>query len=74
MEGWGRPGESLAEAAATGGEEGRGGRASACTALWVTLPLRCHACTCSPPNAVIDRGIALHKMIRLITMTLGGEQ
>lgn len=26
-----------------------------------------------PPNAVIDRGIALHKMIRLITMTLGGE-
>jgi 1,4-alpha-glucan branching enzyme len=25
------------------------------------------------PNLVIDRGIALHKMIRLITMSLGGE-
>lgn len=25
------------------------------------------------PSAVIDRGIALHKMIRLITMSLGGE-
>ena len=25
------------------------------------------------PNLVIDRGIALHKMIRLITITLGGE-
>ena len=24
-------------------------------------------------NAVIDRGIALHKMIRLITLSLGGE-
>lgn len=27
----------------------------------------------SPPNLVIDRGLALHKMIRLITMGLGGE-
>ncbi|KAI9090663.1 hypothetical protein K1719_028516 [Acacia pycnantha] len=26
-----------------------------------------------PSNLVIDRGIALHKMIRLITMGLGGE-
>ena len=25
------------------------------------------------PNMVIDRGMALHKMLRLITMTLGGE-
>jgi len=25
------------------------------------------------PNMIIDRGIALHKMIRLITMSLGGE-
>jgi 1,4-alpha-glucan branching enzyme len=25
------------------------------------------------PNLVIDRGIALHKLIRLITLTLGGE-
>lgn len=24
------------------------------------------------PSAVVDRGIALHKMIRLITLTLGG--
>lgn len=27
----------------------------------------------SPPSLIIDRGIALHKMIRLITHTLGGE-
>jgi len=27
----------------------------------------------SPPSIVIDRGIALHKMIRFITHTLGGE-
>lgn len=27
----------------------------------------------SPPSAIIDRGIALHKMIRLISHTLGGE-
>ena len=25
------------------------------------------------PSAVVDRGIALHKMIRLITMALGGN-
>lgn len=29
--------------------------------------------TMSPPSIVIDRGIALHKMIRFITHTLGGE-
>ena len=27
----------------------------------------------SPPNLIIDRGIALHKIIRLLTHTLGGE-
>jgi 1,4-alpha-glucan branching enzyme len=27
----------------------------------------------SPPSPAIDRGIALHKMIRLITMALGGD-
>ncbi|GIL59739.1 hypothetical protein Vafri_14468 [Volvox africanus] len=26
-----------------------------------------------PASAIIDRGIALHKMIRLVTLTLGGE-
>lgn len=29
--------------------------------------------TISPPSLVIDRGIALHKMIRLVTHALGGE-
>ena len=28
---------------------------------------------CGRENMVIDRGMALHKMIRLVTMTLGGE-
>ena len=32
-----------------------------------------HMSTMSPPNLIIDRGMALHKMIRLITMGLGGE-
>lgn len=27
----------------------------------------------SPPSVVVDRGMALHKMIRLITHVLGGE-
>ena len=31
------------------------------------------AMACEQENLVIDRGIALHKMIRLLTMTLGGE-
>ena len=26
-----------------------------------------------PGSPVVDRGIALHKMVRLLTMTLGGE-
>jgi len=32
-----------------------------------------HMSVLSEPNAIIDRGIALHKMIRLITCALGGE-
>lgn len=32
-----------------------------------------HMSCVSPPNPVIDRGMALHKMIRLITCGLGGE-
>lgn len=32
-----------------------------------------HMSTMSENNSVIDRGIALHKMIRLITCGLGGE-
>ncbi|XP_064600419.1 LOW QUALITY PROTEIN: 1,4-alpha-glucan-branching enzyme-like [Liolophura sinensis] len=32
-----------------------------------------HMSTLSEPNLVIDRGIALHKMIRLLTIGLGGE-
>lgn len=32
-----------------------------------------HMSVLSEPNAIIDRGLALHKMIRLITHALGGE-
>lgn len=32
-----------------------------------------HMSCASEPNLIIDRGLALHKMIRLITHTLGGE-
>ena len=32
-----------------------------------------HMSTMSPPSLVIDRGIQLHKMIRLLTHSLGGE-
>ncbi|XP_066995367.2 1,4-alpha-glucan-branching enzyme [Anabrus simplex] len=32
-----------------------------------------HMSTLSEPSSIIDRGIALHKMIRLITHALGGE-
>ncbi|XP_052800147.1 1,4-alpha-glucan-branching enzyme-like isoform X2 [Mya arenaria] len=32
-----------------------------------------HMSELSPPSIVVDRGMALHKMIRLITMGLGGE-
>lgn len=32
-----------------------------------------HMAVSSDPSLIIDRGIALHKMIRLITSSLGGE-
>ncbi|CAK0886207.1 unnamed protein product [Prorocentrum cordatum] len=32
-----------------------------------------HMSTMSPPSMVVDRGLALHKMMRLVTMGLGGE-
>lgn len=32
-----------------------------------------HMSVTSDPSLIIDRGIALHKMIRLITHSLGGE-
>jgi len=32
-----------------------------------------HMAVSSEPSLIIDRGIALHKMIRLITNSLGGE-
>eukprot|EP00928_Gymnodinium_smaydae_P011094 TRINITY_DN1413_c0_g1_i9.p1 TRINITY_DN1413_c0_g1~~TRINITY_DN1413_c0_g1_i9.p1 ORF type:complete len:834 (+),score=183.51 TRINITY_DN1413_c0_g1_i9:63-2504(+) len=32
-----------------------------------------HMSTLSPESGVIDRGLALHKMIRLVTLGLGGE-
>ena len=32
-----------------------------------------HMSTLSEPSPIVDRGIALHKMIRLITIGLGGE-
>jgi 1,4-alpha-glucan branching enzyme len=32
-----------------------------------------HMSTVSEPSGIIDRGLALHKMIRLITHGLGGE-
>ncbi|BHF72321.1 1,4-alpha-glucan branching enzyme [Sparganum proliferum] len=32
-----------------------------------------HMSNCSSPSLIIDRGLALHKMIRLITFSLGGE-
>lgn len=32
-----------------------------------------HMSVTSPPSGVVDRGIALHKMIRLLTNVLGGE-
>lgn len=32
-----------------------------------------HMSNLSDPSLIIDRGIALHKMIRLITIGLGGE-
>jgi len=32
-----------------------------------------HMSTLSPPSAIVDRGLALHKMIRMVTLGLGGE-
>lgn len=32
-----------------------------------------HMAVNSDPSLIIDRGIALHKMIRLLTNSLGGE-
>lgn len=32
-----------------------------------------HNMGCDKENLIIDRGVALHKMIRLVTMSLGGE-
>lgn len=32
-----------------------------------------HMSCVSEPNLIIDRGIALHKIIRLLTHSLGGE-
>lgn len=32
-----------------------------------------HMSTVSEPSPIIDRGLALHKVIRLITHALGGE-
>lgn len=32
-----------------------------------------HMSVTSEPSLIIDRGLALHKMIRLITHALGGE-
>jgi 1,4-alpha-glucan branching enzyme len=32
-----------------------------------------HMSVLSEPSVVIDRGMALHKMIRLITIAIGGE-
>lgn len=32
-----------------------------------------HMSTLSDPSLIIDRGLALHKMIRLLTNALGGE-
>jgi len=32
-----------------------------------------HMSELSPSSLIVDRGLALHKMIRLITLGLGGE-
>jgi len=44
------------------------------TAFWLMdAAMYTHMSTLSPPNMVIDRGLALHKMLRLIVLGLGGE-
>lgn len=42
-------------------------------ALTLTLDPNPYPCSSPPQSPVVDRGIALHKMIRLLTMSLGGE-
>ena len=41
-------------------------------AFWLMDKDMYDAMSLDTPSAVVDRGIALHKMIRLITLTLGG--
>lgn len=48
-----------------------------CTLAFIRCPLLPHLSALrryGPSSPIIDRGIALHKMIRLVTMVLGGEQ
>ena len=41
-------------------------------AFWLMDKDMYDAMSLDTPSSVVDRGIALHKMIRLITLTLGG--
>jgi 1,4-alpha-glucan branching enzyme len=44
------------------------------TAFWLMdAEMYTHMSTMSPPSMCVDRGLALHKMLRLVTMGLGGE-
>lgn len=42
-------------------------------AFWLMDAAMYDCMSINTPSPVVDRGIALHKMIRLITLTLGGE-
>ncbi|WP_026957049.1 alpha-amylase family glycosyl hydrolase [Algoriphagus vanfongensis] len=42
-------------------------------AFWLMDQEMYHSMSALQPNMIIDRGISLHKMIRMITLTLGGE-
>ncbi len=42
-------------------------------AFWLMDKDMYDAMSLDKPSSVVDRGIALHKMIRLITLTLGGK-
>jgi len=42
-------------------------------AFWLMDKDMYDAMSLDTPSPVVDRGIALHKMIRLITLTLGGR-
>ncbi len=42
-------------------------------AFWLMDAAMYDCMSVNTPSPVVDRGIALHKMIRLITLTLGGE-